>query len=381
VWSRHRNEFEEGAGTFRRFVEEKSNVQCWDAPRTGRVGTVRAWPAKWLDDKRGLVAAAERVCEGDETKLTFRCWAAPKRGNTGGEELPAEWQWQNPNHAAFGDVYTRADRLLSTFLGGTFMCLQATRHGVWCLGDDRFGQLGGSRAVPPPDAEDDNPAFVQGIWPADRVAVGTWHACALAAPDGLAEGAEVACWGRGDQGQLGTAAPDKCVVDGVPVACARSPRVGIKLEDSIAYLLAGDLFSCLSTPEGMKCWGANRDAFFGVPGSCPASLRKAWPTLHGTVAAPRAACSSTPVRVPKSSGFQQSVSMSPRGFCIEEEQRLKCWGGVRAPSITGLSHVVLNPGQFANGCALHAGGVACWGEGYSARATPSVPVPIEFSAP
>ncbi|HET7542079.1 MAG TPA: hypothetical protein VFK05_19565 [Polyangiaceae bacterium] len=370
-----------GGGTFRRLIEERSNVQCWDLPRARVVGPIKAWRAPWLDGKSGLIAGPDRVCEYDDPKLTLRCWAAPKRGALSGEELPANWQWQNPNHTEWGDIYTRSDRLGSLALGGSFSCLKATKHGVWCLGDNQFGQLGGSLPIPPPDAEDDNPAFVQHIWPAEQLAAGTWHACALAAPDGLADGAHVACWGRGDHGQLGAPAPDRCIIDGVPVACAKSAQMGVFLQEAIANVLVGDLFTCVSSPEGMKCWGANRDAFFGVPGSCPAALRKAWPTLHGNVAAPRAACSKKPVRVPNLHEFFQGVSMRPRGFCFEEGERLRCWGGVHPPRMKGVSGVVLNPGQYANACGLHEGTVVCWGEGYSAQASPNLPVAIAFAAP
>jgi len=241
---------------------------------------------------------------------------------------------------------------------------------------------------------------VQHIWPADRLTAGTWHACAIEAPDGLASDTYVACWGRGDHGQLGGKAPDQCNVDGVNIACAKSPQRALPLKDAVATVLAGDLFTCVSSPDGIKCWGANRDAFFGTPGSCPASLRKAWPTLHGSVPAPRAACSATPVAVPKLKGFQQFPMVGTRGLCFEEGKDLKCWGAFRVPRGPHVSPVQLNPGQYANACGLRGGteevvrpssietaavterhdaSVVCWGEGYSAPNALDVPVTIEFT--
>ncbi|HKO49665.1 MAG TPA: hypothetical protein VJV79_18175 [Polyangiaceae bacterium] len=375
--------------------------QCWDAPRAGDVGPIKAWPVPWLDDRLELQAAPDRLCEFASQALTYRCWAPPQRTDLVGRDLPAHWQWTNPNHATFGEAYTRADRLGSVAQGGSFACLQATTDGVWCLGDDRFGQLGGSLPVPPPEATAEDPAFVPHIWPVHHLATGTWHACVLTDEQStIKDDPYIACWGRGDYGQLGFKAPDRCLVEGVNVPCAKSPRRGISLKNSVAVPLAGDLFSCVSSEAGIKCWGANRDAFFGTPGSCPASLRKAWPTLHGSVPAPRAACSATPVAVPKLTGFHQSPAVGPRGICIQEADQLKCWGALHAPRGPRVSQLAVNPGQHANACGLRGGtrvlvrpstietaaihdtldaSVVCWGEGYSAPSTPDVPVTVEFT--
>jgi len=379
----------------------RSRWQCWDAPRAGGGASVKAWPVRWLDDREDLQGAPDRVCEFASDRLTYRCWDAPQRNALTGQELPANWQWQNPNHATLAEAYSRADCLAEVVQGGSFACLRSTRDGVWCLGDDRFGQLGGSQPVPAPQAAEEDPAFVQHIQPVHRLVSGTWHACVLTDDaSSIKDAPYVACWGRGDYGQLGFKARDRCRVDGVDVPCARAPEHGISLEDSVATLLAGDLFTCVSSPNGIRCWGASRDGFFGTPGSCPASLRKAWPTLHGSVAAPRAACSRTPVPVPKLTGFHQFPAVGPRGLCSQEGDHLKCWGAIRAPRGPGVSQIEINPGQYANACGLRGGtrvlvrpatietvaeyrtvdaSVVCWGEGYSAPSTPDVPVAIELT--
>jgi hypothetical protein len=351
--------------------------QCWDAPTATTPTPVRAWSVPWLKDK-ALQAGPDRVCELAKPGLTYRCWQRPTHGSTVGHELPAGWEWLNPNHAGWDDTYSRADRVDRVVQGGTFACLQSTKDsGVWCLGDDRFGQLGGSQPVPAAQATPKDPAFVQGLWPAENFAAGTWHACAMAAPGGLARGGHLACWGRGDYGQLGAPAPDLCSVGGASVPCAKTPVAGFKLADPMLVLGAGDLFTCLSDMKGIACWGASRDGFFGSSSACPAALRKAWPTLHGSVVAPRAACSATPARIAKVTQFEQDFVVGPRGLCVPTENSVRCFGGVHTP-VGDIADVQLSPGADANACGLRDGGVSCWGEAYSPRGAPNQPVAIAF---
>ncbi len=351
-----------------------STVECWDAPKNPAT-PARAWTVPWLKDRQ-IEAGPERVCEFAWRKLTFRCWQRPRRGDSAGTELPSNQEWLNPHHTAWDDVYSRSDRVETTSIGGTFSCLKATKdHAIWCLGDDRFGQLGGSSPVPAADADRYDSAFVQHTWPAEALTLGTWHACALAAPQGYAFGGQIACWGRGDYGQLGAPAPDRCEIDGKSVACARKAQAGVTFASEVVTLLAGDLFTCTSVPGDISCWGASRDGFFGTR-ACPARLRRAWPTLHGTVAAPRAKCSSEPAHIGHVHGFQQSASAGPRGICYDEDTPLRCVGGIHTPRGSHIKDVVVSPGADANACGIRDGKVVCWGENYSPRGALDAPVTI-----
>jgi hypothetical protein len=244
---------------------------------------------------------------------------------------------------------------------------------VFCLGDDRFGQLGSS-APPRPQAAAGDPAFVRDVGREVRPALGTWHACALAAPRTMSDPLPVVCWGRGDHGQLGAPAPDKCTVDGTVVACGRTPVRGPRVKDQMAMLAAGDLFTCVTTMEGTKCWGASRDGLFGVRGSCPESLRRAWPTPDGPVPAPNASCTTTPVALPGATTFEPSLEVSPRRICLGG----RCLGGVPQPRDPKITNPRFSPGSDASACAARGDGVVCWGDKYSPTGAPDQPVPVVF---
>jgi hypothetical protein len=275
-----------------------STVECWDAPLS-EAGPPRAWTVPWLKDKH-ISSGPDRVCELLRPEGSFRCWSRPERGQAAPQELDARGEWVPPPLGTAEAAAEQVDRAGGVAIGGTFACLQAAGDGddhVFCRGDDRFGQLGGSGSQNGAPARS---SYVPGIAPALWLNAGTWHACAIAntvSDDHRRYVHRVACWGRGDYGQLSAPAPDRCEANGTEVGCAKTPVMGIELSDLASFAI-GDLYTCINGARGISCWGANRDGFFGEPGSCPASLKSAWPTLRGSVPAPRAACSTKPLYLP-----------------------------------------------------------------------------------
>jgi len=347
--------------------------QCWEANPSGSgAKPPQAWWVPWLRGQTTLEAGLDRLCAAaPPPQLTLRCWHRPRRGESAGRELPASAQWTNPRYTTWEEI-ERLDRTTGTFVGGTFACLRSSAGDLWCRGeDDRFGQLGAARHA---SGGGDDPAYLH-VWPAQSVGLGTWHGCALAARGGLMNGAFVACWGRGDFGQLGGPARDVCLVDGANVPCARSPQTGPPIPGGGAVLGAGDLFTCVADFKGIQCWGANRDGFFGQPGSCPESLRGAWPTAHGPVPAPRAACAPKPVRLAGVTGFHPNFQVAPRALCFDREG-WKCVGGLAKPIGVAVGGAALSPGSDASACTPGPAGVLCWGEAYSPPDAPGKLVPI-----
>ena len=351
------------------FESERGRIhQCWEAGPHPRAFTV-----PWMKDR--IYVARDRWCEHDTRAMTFRCWQRPHRGDTGPREMPPGWQWLNP-HDVGSNEGNRGDRLEDVIMGGTFACLRTNAaQGVFCLGDNRFGQLGSS-ARPRPQSRPGDPAFVRGLGYEVKPALGTWHACALAEPGAPSESEEISvvCWGRGDHGQLGAPAPDRCIVGGKAVACARRPVHGPRVESQMAALGVGDLFTCVSAKGGTRCWGANRDGLIGVRGSCPASLRRAWPTPDGPVPAPNASCTAKPVKLPGATMFDSTFEVAPR----EIRYQGYVLSAIPAPRDPKLGRELVSPGSDASWCAPRVDGVVCWGEKYSPPGAPAKPVQIVF---
>jgi len=356
------------------FDSERGKIhQCWDAGPSPR-----AWLVPTL--KGQTFVGPDRTCEHDVHGLTFRCWHRPRRGDKQLREMPPAWQWLNPHKAAWEDSYNRSDRLKDVVMGPTFACLRTTRNDrVFCLGDNRFGQLGSS-TPPRPETGVEDATWVRGVGPVVTPALGTWHGCGLAEPAGFNERIPVVCWGRGDHGQLGAPAPDRCVVGGRRIPCARKPVRGPTVKDQMAVLAAGDLFTCVTSSEGTACWGANRDGLFGVPGSCPEALRRAWPTLDGPVAAPNASCTTTPVQLPDATEFDPHLTVRPREICYRVGDRERCLSGVPKPRDATIAHYRVSPGSDASACAVSDDRVICWGEKYSPPGEPDKPVPVALEA-
>ena len=345
--------------------EAEAVWQCWRAPGGGQ--SPRAFAVPWLKGRRELDAGPDRLCQLAIPELAFRCWAPPRPGERAGHELSRTLEWTNPHHARW-DSYDDKESANAAFVGGTFGCLRALPGNLWCLGDNRFGQLGNPRR--------EATSFVE-VGDTMTLGLGTWHGCAIA-------GRQVQCWGRGDHGQLGAPAKDACEVGGRPIPCAKTPQASpVRALMPLLQIVAGDLFTCLTEHDAIRCWGANRDGFFGTPGSCPEALRAAWPTLAGPVAAPRAGCPAEPVLIPAGvDEYQFRFSGGPRGLCFPDKIHgpWRCVGGIPSPR-GEVTDVVASPGADASACALQGGQVVCWGEAYSPPGEPDRPVPITLEGP
>jgi hypothetical protein len=220
----------------------------------------------------------------------------------------------------------------------TFACALES-DALVCRGSDPFAVLPG--AVKVSDG---------GGWPYP-FALGHHHGC-------IRQDLNIACWGRGDQGELGFPAPDLCKDAAGDVACSRHlglARVQGERESHPPLLVAGDTYTCAVTENFVECWGKSRDGFFSAPGPARiAGLR-----LNGVA----------------------SLSAGPRGLCGDAYDRgARCVGAIAAPP-RGVTRVVVSQGDDASACGVDADGIVCWGEAYSPPARPSAPIRVRVDHP
>ncbi|MCB9550010.1 MAG: hypothetical protein H6706_29730 [Myxococcales bacterium] len=173
-----------------------------------------------LDDVEAVVTGSRFTC-AQRAAGRVTCFGADDRGQLGGGlgELP-------PLHGLAA--------------GTAFACGLDADGAVWCWGDDRDGQVSGVPAEAPAA-----PRVVGGLPPAQAVALGEGHACALA--DG-----RVYCWGRNANGELG-----RGTVGDVEIP---APVPGLADVDALA---AGPSHTCALRGGQVICFGLQAYERFG----------------------------------------------------------------------------------------------------------------------
>lgn len=161
-----------------------NQAQCFHT-RTGPSGYVFEPfnPPVQVRNVRQLAASGGHACSTGHGEVN--CWGNNQHGQAGNS--PDTWLSQ-PH---FVDTQVDANHVT---VGWRHSCATTVAGEVVCWGDNSYGQLGdGSRT------EQRQPVTVRGIDSfAVRVAAGRDHTCAVTLDR------EVFCWGRNDQGQLGT---------------------------------------------------------------------------------------------------------------------------------------------------------------------------------
>jgi alpha-tubulin suppressor-like RCC1 family protein len=202
---------------------------------------------------------------------------------------------------------------------------------------------------------------------AAAVAAGTSHTCAVTG-SGTAK-----CWGRNDQGQVGTGSAGTDVLLPADVA---------GIAGGATAVAAGTSHACAVVAGDVLCWGANASGQLGDGTLSPRAVPVAALLPAGTTAV--------------------AVAAGGRHTCaLDDLGAVSCWGdndlgqlgtGGTAPSDTpvaveGLSAVALAAGPEHTCAVTSAAGVHCWGRndigqvgrGYTSPSEPS-PVAVTTSA-
>lgn len=230
---------------------------------------------------------------------------------------------------------------VSLAAGRDFLCLATARGTVHCTGDNHFGQLGARLRA----EKNDGLVQVAGIADARRVVAGSWHVCAI-----LSTG-RVACWGRNEQGQTGSA-PAYAAEARELVAPAEVPGVS-----GVASLALAFGTTCAATAgHELWCWGQAKHAD------------------HQNL---RGSQSEVPARIEALAGLSD-LSAGESGMCGVRDGAIECWGdlfslvpqeqargpgAIKIPTPRPARRVrVAN----SHGCALlRDGEVVCFGAPYT----------------
>lgn len=280
----------------------------------------------------GLTAGDYETCAIVAGTGKLLCWGDDKSFQVGSGATSGNWYFAPQTVVGLSGV-TQVDC-------GANHCCAVTATGLFCWGNNEFGQVTAVGA-PPTGTAKPLATPVKVLQPAVQVATGEHHTCARD------NGGTVRCWGLGSVGQLG---------DGNNTVGAAA--VVAKVGASVKSLDCGKSFCCAVVDDGtVKCWGLNMQGQIGTGITGP-SAEAVVPTASKGVTGATAIAS----------GDDHSCAIVTAG-------KVMCWGanGAYQTGNTGSS-TQATPAQVpgfsgataiaAGGdhtCALANGGLYCWG--------------------
>lgn len=128
--------------------------------------------------------------------------------------------------------------------GGQHSCAVAQDGGLWCWGQNGYGQLGDGTTTPR-----NVPTRVSGMTGVAQVSAGKYHSCAVKTDQ------SAWCWGFNPYGQLGdNATHQTCFA----ADCSQAPVAVSGMGSGVVFIGAGRDHSCALKADGSAwCWGAN----------------------------------------------------------------------------------------------------------------------------
>jgi alpha-tubulin suppressor-like RCC1 family protein len=316
-------------------LDEQGAVYCWGDAGGGKLGPVepigsRAVPTvvSGLSGMTGIAAGATHTCALDGAGGVV-CWGESWQGQLGDGVIGTI---SGPVQVSgLTDAVAVATGAGVTTSGGQHSCALRANGQVACWGRGEEGQLGYGGLL-----DQATPVAVSGVTDAVAVAAAGKHACAVHA------GGTVSCWGRGSQGQLGGG---NHVSSSVPVAVGQLANA--------VDIVAANQFSCALLEGGaVSCWGTTGGnmGYFGPSPVAVASIADA---------------------VALSAGDSHACALRATGSVV-------CWGrgmsgqlgdggttdGLVPVTVSGLSDAVAVAAGHRHSCALRANGErVCWGSG------------------
>lgn len=301
--------------------------------------------------RRGVLSAVRHTCALDGQGAVY-CWGDDAWGKLG--------QPEPSGSRAVPTAVPGLTGMTGIAAGATHTCALDGAGGVVCWGATWAGQLGDGVI-----GTSSGPVQVSGLTDAVAVATGAGistsggqHSCALRASG------QVACWGRGVDGQLG----DGGLLDrATPVAVSG-------VTDAVAIAAAGKHACAVHASGTVSCWGRNTEGQLGRGNNISSPL---------------------PVEVDQSSDAIDVVAGNGFSCALSADGTVSCWGvlhtnqgGYLGPSPVAIGSitdaVALSAGDL-HACALRASGeVLCWGSGTNGQlgdgGTADASVPVQVAA-
>ena len=210
-------------------------VSCWGQNGSGQLGdgskAMRNRPVAvdGLADAVLLAAGGEHTCAVRRSGPVV-CWGKGATGQLG--------HGKKEDSARPVGVAASVNQVTQLALGTDHSCALQSGRRVLCWGGNFFGQVGSGHTVGFPELL--APQIVQKVADAVEVSAGDEHTCIR-----RSTGA-VACWGKGDVGQLGA-----------NITSNWSTRVPVTGITSATTLAAGRAYSCAAAAGQVLCWGNN----------------------------------------------------------------------------------------------------------------------------
>jgi alpha-tubulin suppressor-like RCC1 family protein len=233
----------------------EGGVWCWGDDRFGQCGgevmdgAVEPQLVAGTEDVVELAAGVRHTCARTKDARVL-CW---------GELIGDDGE---PAPTAEARLVPKLDHVREITAGAGHTCALRDDGRVWCWGHNESGQLGDgtttSRATPMQvPALERSLHIAAGGLDLDGELVG--HTCVETREF------NARCWGRNNEGQLGTGTAESSTVP-TTVLAERDESSIRKYLDEVVSITTGGQFSCSLDNNGpVRCWGTNESGQLGLP--------------------------------------------------------------------------------------------------------------------